>query len=91
MSRYKDLGMSIKVPAPNNNLQGAEVMSKKKFSQYVQLAADDLQSLRRADVYRVLEQATSAREATSLAKYISEGAPALSDEVEECLQDLEEH
>lgn len=48
-----------------------------QFARYVQLAADDIKSLRKSDVYRVLEQATNAKELSELVAYIGKGNPSL--------------
>lgn len=48
-----------------------------QFERYVQLAADDIKSLRKSDVYRVLEQARGAKELSDLVAFISKGNPSL--------------
>ena len=53
----------------------------------IKIAADSIQTLRKSDVFRVLEQNDVAiRE--KLANYISTNRPDLVEEVNECLADL---
>jgi len=59
-----------------------------QFERYVQLAADDIKSLRKSDVYRVLEQARSAKELSELVAFISKGNPALKSTVVSDAADL---
>jgi|SRR5688572_7028300 len=64
--------------------------SSKQFERYIQLAADDLESLRKSDVYRVLEQARSAKELAGLAAYIGQGNPSLKSTVTDDAAELTE-
>ena len=50
----------------------------------LKIAADSLETLRKSDVYRVLE---ASRFDAGLAAYISVGRPDLATEVAECLED----
>jgi hypothetical protein len=59
-----------------------------QFDRYIQLAADDVKSLRKPDVYRVLEQAKSAKELDELVQYIAKKNPALKTTLEEDSADL---
>jgi hypothetical protein len=51
----------------------------------IRIAADDIESLRKADVYRVLDSFPEHRDA--LAAYITEHRPDLKGEVDECLDE----
>lgn len=53
----------------------------------IKIAADSIQSLRKSDVFRVLEQ-NDANVRNELASYISVNRPDLAEEVSECLEDL---
>lgn len=64
------------------------VAAAKQFDQYIQLAADDIQSLRKGDVYRVLEQAKNAKELTELVAYISKKNPSLKSTVTSDAEEL---
>ena len=55
--------------------------ANKKFDGYIALAADDVKSLRKSDVYRVLSEAKSAKELKALAAYIVAGNAGLSSTV----------
>ncbi len=57
------------------------------MDQYIAIAADSVATLRRPDVYRVIEWAP-ADERQVLAKYISASRPDLADEAADCLADL---
>lgn len=60
----------------------------RKFDHYISLAADDIEKLRRPDVYRVLEQAKSAKELAALSAYIVEKRPDLNATVGDDVKDL---
>lgn len=56
---------------------------------FIRIAADDIESLRNCDVYRVLECADMACQLESVSLYILKNRPEFAAEVEECLGDLE--
>lgn len=49
----------------------ASAVDAKKFDRYIQLAADDIEKLRKSDVFRVLSEAKSAKELSALVAYIT--------------------
>ena len=53
----------------------------------IKIAADNIQSLRKSDVFRVLEQ-NEASVRDELASYISVNRPDLAEEVEDCLSEF---
>lgn len=53
----------------------------------IKIAADSIQSLRKSDVFRVLEQNDSDVRC-ELAAYISKNRPDLSEEVEDCMTEF---
>ncbi len=57
------------------------------MEQFIKIAANDVKSLRKSDVYRVLEQ-NSVVIRCELAAYIASNRPDLAEEVSECLEDM---
>lgn len=55
---------------------------------FIRIAADNIQSLRKCDVYRILECADMACQIESVSSYILANRPEFTGEVEECLSDL---
>ena len=62
--------------------------ANKKFDAYIALAADDIEHLRKSDVFRVLSEAKSAKELTALAAYITKGNSSLASAVTEDTPDV---
>jgi uncharacterized protein YqeY len=53
----------------------------------IKIAAENIKSLRQSDVFRVLDEALSAKR-KMVSNYITENRPDLATEVSECLEDL---
>ena len=53
----------------------------------IKIAADNVQTLRKSDVFRVLEQNDSDVR-SELAAYISTNRPDLAEEVEDCMSEF---
>ncbi|MFA0809317.1 hypothetical protein [Microbulbifer epialgicus] len=56
-----------------------------RFDNYIRVAANDVSSLRRVDVYRVMDLSCSR---TGMAKYLKRHRPDLNDEVDEVHEEL---
>lgn len=54
---------------------------------YIKVAADSIQQLRRCDVFRLIDGASSGAAATSVANYIIRNRPDLRGEVDDCLNE----
>lgn len=57
------------------------------MDQFIKIAADNIETLRKSDVYRVLEQ-NSADIREELAAFISSERPDLAEEVADCLEEF---
>jgi hypothetical protein len=83
-------GQQQKAPDTSNKRREAGKITpkmKKKFDGYILIAANDLASLRKSDVYRVLQEAPR-KDRAALGAYIKQERSDLAEEANDALEDI---